>query len=89
MNSVAINKLMLSFATPVFQRLADGHWHNFLTHEAQAGDVQFREWFSQVIGLGILLGHGWVEQENTWARLTPLGKEAMTVYLRDGEAAHA
>jgi hypothetical protein len=36
MNSVAINKLMLSFATPVFQRLADGHWHNFLTHEAQA-----------------------------------------------------
>ena len=89
MNSVAINKLTLSLAKPVFQRLADGHWHNFLAHEARAGDAALREWFSQVIGLGILLGHGWAELDDTWARLTPKGKEAMTVYLSDGEAAHA
>jgi hypothetical protein len=25
---------------------------------------------------GILLGHGWAEQNDTWARLTPKGKEA-------------
>jgi hypothetical protein len=89
MNSVAINKLTLSLAKPVFQRLADGHWHNFLAHEARAGDAALREWSSQVIGLGILLGHGWAELDDTWARLTPKGKEAMTVYLRDSEAAHA
>jgi hypothetical protein len=29
-----MNKLALSFAKPVFQRLADGRWHNFVTHEA-------------------------------------------------------
>jgi hypothetical protein len=84
-----MNKLALSFAKPVFQRLADGRWHNFVTHEAQAGNVPFGEWFREVIGLGILLGYRFAECDDTWARLTPKGKEAMTVYLRDSEAAHA
>jgi hypothetical protein len=89
MNSVAINKLMLSFAKPVFQRLADGRWHNFVTHEAQAGVVPFGEWFREVVGLSILLAYRFAESDDTWARLTPKGKEAMMVYLRDSEAAHA
>jgi hypothetical protein len=84
-----VNKLALSFAKPVFGHLADGQWHNFLTHEARAGDISVREWFWQAIGLGILLGHGYAEQDDTWARLTPKGKEAFAVYVRDGEAAHA
>jgi hypothetical protein len=84
-----LNRLTLSFASPVFERLADGRWHNFLTHEARAGNVSVREWFWQVAGLGILLGHGWAEQDDTWARLTPKGKEAAALYLRKGGAAHA
>jgi len=84
-----LNGLTLSFAKPVFQLLADGRWHNFLTHDALAGNVPVRDWFWQVIGLGILLGHGWAEQNDTWARLTPKGKEALAVYLRDEDVAHA
>ena len=84
-----MNKLTLSFAKPVLERLADGHWHNFVPHEALAGNVSVRDWCWQVIGLGILLGHGFAEQNDTWARLTPKGKEALTVYLRDSKAAHA
>jgi hypothetical protein len=77
-----LNRLTLSFAKPIFQLLADERWHNFLTHEALAGNVSVRDWFWQVIGLAILLGHGYVEQNDTWARLTPKGKEAQTVYRR-------
>jgi hypothetical protein len=84
-----MNRLTLSFAKPVFERLADGRWHNFLTNEALAGNVSVRDWFWQAIGLGILLGHGWAEQDDTWARLTPKGKEALAVYLRNSEVAHA
>jgi hypothetical protein len=77
-----MNRLTLSFTKPVFERLADGNWHNFLTHEALGGNVSVREWFWHVVGLGILLGQGYVEQNDTWARLTPKGKEALTVYRR-------
>jgi hypothetical protein len=82
-----LNRLTLSFAKPVFRLLAGGRWHNFLTNEALAGNVSVRDWFWQIIGLGILLGHGWAEQDDAWARLTPKGREALAVYLRDGEAA--
>jgi hypothetical protein len=84
-----MNRLTLSIARPVFVRLADGNWHNFLTHEALAGDVSAREWFLQVIGLGVLIGQSWAERDDTWARLTPRGKEAMALYLRQGAIARA
>jgi hypothetical protein len=89
MRSELLNRLTLSFAKPVFERLADGRWHNFLTHEARAGNVSVREWFWEVARLGILLGYGWAEQDDTWARLTPKGKEAAALYLRNGGAARA
>ena len=79
-----MNKLTLSIAKPVFERLADGRWHNFLTHEAMLGKDSVRDWFWQAVGLGILLGHDWVEQNDTWARLTAKGREALAVYLREG-----
>ena len=84
-----MNKLTLSIAKPVFERLADGNWHNFLTHEALAGNVPARDWFLQVIGLGVLIGQGWAERDDTWARLTPKGKEAAALYLREGAATRA
>jgi hypothetical protein len=84
-----MDRLTLSIAKPVFERLADGNWHNFLTHEALVGNVSAREWFLQVIGLGVLIGQGWAERNDTWARLTPKGKEAMAVYVRQGATAHA
>ena len=61
-----MNKLTLSFAKLVLERLADGQWQNFLTHEAFAGNVSVRDWFWQVACLGILLGHGFTEQDDTW-----------------------
>jgi hypothetical protein len=79
-----MNKLTLSFAKPVFERLADGRWHNFLTHEATLGTDSIRDWFWQVVGLGILLGHSYAEQDDTWARLTARGREALALYLREG-----
>ena len=79
-----MNKLTLSLAKPVFERLADGRWYNFLTHEAMLGHDSVRDWFSQVIGLGILLGHDFAERNDTWARLTAKGREALAVYLREG-----
>ena len=59
-----MNRLTLSYAKPVFERLSGGNWHNFLTHEALTGNVSapgFNEHWREdadKVGAGDLNSHG-------------------------------
>jgi hypothetical protein len=42
-----MNRLTHSYAKPVFERLSDGNWHNFLTHEALTETCLFANGFGK------------------------------------------
>lgn len=56
--------------------LGDGRWHNLCSHEVQTnGDpIAF---FKTACAAGIASGRELVEVDDTWARLTPKGVDAL------------